>query len=150
MKRAFVALGSNLGDRLGHLRSAVKGLPGVIARSQVYESAPVGGPAQPDYLNAVVALETDLAPRELLAVCHELENAAGRVRRERWGPRPLDVDILLMDGVQLDDEDLQIPHPRMYERDFVLAPLADVAPDMVEPSRAATARAGMRVHPLSL
>jgi 2-amino-4-hydroxy-6-hydroxymethyldihydropteridine diphosphokinase len=141
MPRAYLALGSNLGDRAANLQSAVDGLARadeirVVALSRVYETAPVGGPAQDDYLNAVVAIETDLEPHDVLRVAHRLEDAAGRVRRERWGPRTLDVDVLLYDDVRVDDADLTVPHPRMWERGFVLAPLRDVAPDLVDPSAA--------------
>lgn len=132
MTRAFLSLGSNLGDRRKHLSEAVGSLgPSVRAVSPVYETDPVGGPEQGRFLNLVVELDTELSPRELLAVCHRLESAAGRVRQQRWGPRSLDVDIVWIDGVALDEPDLQIPHPRMHERRFVLAPLADLAPDLV-------------------
>jgi 2-amino-4-hydroxy-6-hydroxymethyldihydropteridine diphosphokinase len=135
--RAYLALGSNLGDRLAHLQLAVDtlaGTPGirVHALSRVYETAPVGGPPQDAYLNAVVAIETDLDPHELLRRCRAIEQLAARERTERWGPRTLDVDVLLIDGTRLDTEDLTIPHPRMWERGFVLAPLRDVAPDLVD------------------
>jgi 2-amino-4-hydroxy-6-hydroxymethyldihydropteridine diphosphokinase len=104
----------------------------VVAVSPVYETEPVGGPdAQPPYLNLVVELATERSPRQLLAECARLEAAAHRVRTERWGPRTLDVDILWMDGVTVDDADLQIPHPRLRERRFVLAPWRDLAPDLV-------------------
>ena len=93
---------------------------------------PVGGPDQGRFLNVVVEIRTDLAPRDLLAVCHRLEAAAERVRQERWGPRTLDVDILLIEGVTVDEPDLCIPHPRWRERRFVLRPLADIAPHLVE------------------
>jgi 2-amino-4-hydroxy-6-hydroxymethyldihydropteridine diphosphokinase len=127
-----VALGSNLGDRWHQLRGAAAGLPDVVAVSPVYETEPVGGPpGQGRYLNAVVELDTDLSPRQLLAVCRRLEDAAGRVRAERWGPRPLDADVLLVGDLHVDDPDLQVPHPRMWERAFVLVPLADLAPDLV-------------------
>lgn len=134
--RAYLALGSNLGDRLGHLRAAVAALDehraiSVVAVSRVYETDPVGGPVQDDYLNAVVAIDTDLAPLELLAVTQGLEAAAVRVRGERWGPRTLDVDVLLYEGVESEDPTLTLPHPRMWERGFVLAPLRDIAPDLV-------------------
>jgi 2-amino-4-hydroxy-6-hydroxymethyldihydropteridine diphosphokinase len=130
--RTFLALGSNLGDRWGHLRTAVAALPDVVAISPVYETDPVGGPeGQGAYLNLVVELDTELTPRQLLAVAQGLEEAAGRVRAERWGPRTLDVDILLIGDQRVDDEDLQVPHPRMWERAFVLVPLADLAPDLV-------------------
>lgn len=130
--RAFLGLGSNLGDRWARLREAVASLDGVVAVSPVYETDPEGGPpGQGQYLNCVVELDTELTPRQLLGVCHRLEAAAGRVRTERWGPRPLDVDVLLYGDVELDDEDLEVPHPRMWDRRFVLAPLADLAPDLV-------------------
>jgi 2-amino-4-hydroxy-6-hydroxymethyldihydropteridine diphosphokinase len=129
--RALLGLGSNLGDRRGHLVDAVGSLGAVTAVSPVYETDPVGGPGgQPAYLNIVVAIETELSPRELLGVCHRLEAAADRVRAERWGPRTLDVDILWIDGVTVDEPDLVVPHPRMRQRRFVMAPLADIAPDI--------------------
>ena len=130
--RAFVALGSNLGDRWAHLREAVAGLPDVVAVSPVYETEAVGGPAgQPPYLNAVVELDTELSPRRLLEVARRLEEEAGRVRAERWGPRTLDVDVLLVGDLVVDEPDLQVPHPRLWQRAFVLVPLADLAPDVV-------------------
>lgn len=130
--RAFVALGSNLGDRRAHLRAAVAGLPDVVAVSGVYETDPVGGPGgQPPYLNAVVELDTALGPRQLLEVAGRLEEAAGRVRAERWGPRTLDVDVLLVGDLAVDDPDLVVPHSRMRERAFVLVPLHDLAPELV-------------------
>ena len=129
--RAYLGIGANLGDRAAHLQSAVDRLadaPGVdvVAVSPVYETAPVGGPSQPDYLNAVVAVDTSLTPHELLEIAHRLEAAAQRVRGERWGPRTLDVDLLLVGDLTVDDPDLVVPHPRMTERAFVLVPLADV------------------------
>lgn len=130
MTRALLGLGSNLDDRRAHLRAAVDGLPGVVQVSPVYETKPVGGPEQGPYLNLVVEIDTDLQPRALLAHCQELELQSGRVRRIRWGPRTLDVDILWMDGISVDEEDLVIPHPRMRDRAFVMIPLADVAPDI--------------------
>jgi 2-amino-4-hydroxy-6-hydroxymethyldihydropteridine diphosphokinase len=136
-RRAFLGIGSNLGDRLSYLQLAVDALsrtPGVrvTAVSRVYETAPVGGPAQGSFLNAVVAIETELDEQELLGRSQAVEQLASRVRVERWGPRTLDVDILLVDGAQVDRPDLTIPHPRMWERGFVLAPLRDVAPDLVD------------------
>jgi 2-amino-4-hydroxy-6-hydroxymethyldihydropteridine diphosphokinase len=130
--RALLGMGSNLGDRRRHLAEAVESLgDAVVEVSPVYETEPVGGPGGQDpYLNLVARLETDLSPRELLGVCHRLETAAGRVRGERWGPRTLDVDILWIDGVTVDEPDLTVPHPRMRQRRFVMAPLADVAPDL--------------------
>lgn len=129
--RAFVALGSNVGDRRAHLRRAVAGLPDVVAVSAVYETDPVGGPAgQGPYLNAVVELATDLGPRQLLDVARRLEAEAGRERGERWGPRTLDVDVLLVGDLTVDEADLVVPHPRLWERPFVLVPLHDLAPEV--------------------
>lgn len=126
--RAYLGLGSNLGDRRAHLRQAVAGLPDVVAVSPVYETEPVGGPAgQGPYLNLVVALDTDRSPRQLLDLAHQLEAAAGRVRTEHHGPRTLDVDVLLVGDLCINEPDLVVPHPRMWERRFVLAPLADLA-----------------------
>ena len=132
--RAFLALGSNLGDREAFLREAVGSLSEVVAVSPVYETEPVGGPGgQGAYLNIVVELDTDLSPRALLGVCHRLESAAGRVREERWGPRTLDVDILWHQSGPVVEPDLEVPHPRMAERRFVMEPFADIAPDLVAP-----------------
>lgn len=129
--RAFIGLGSNLGDRWALLRSALAGLPDVVAVSSVYETDPVGGPeGQGPYLNCVVELDTDLTPRQLLEAAQRLELEAGRVRVERWGPRTLDVDILLVDDLVVDEPDLVVPHPRLWERDFVVVPLAELAPDL--------------------
>ena len=134
-RRAFIGLGSNLGDRRGHLRAAVDQLEAVgdvTAVSPLYETAPVGGPAgQDDYLNLVGELATSDSPRTLLERCQALETAAHRERAERWGPRTLDADVLYIDGDLVDEPDLVVPHPRMWERRFVLAPLADLAPDLV-------------------
>ena len=130
--RAFLGLGSNMGDRWAQLRAAVDSLPDVVAVSPVYETDPVGGPeGQGPYLNCVVMLITDRTPRQLLSLCRELEAAAGRKRGERWGARTLDVDVLLVGDAVVDDPDLQVPHPRMGERAFVTVPLADLAPDLV-------------------
>jgi 2-amino-4-hydroxy-6-hydroxymethyldihydropteridine diphosphokinase len=134
--RAYLALGSNLGDRLAHLQRGVDGLAAidgisVLAVSRVYETEPVGGPSQDDYLNAVVSIDTTLNPRGLLDVAMAVEQLADRVRVERWGPRTLDVDILLFGDDSVHEPDLEIPHPRMHERAFVLAPLHDVAPERV-------------------
>ena len=131
MTRAFLGLGSNLGDRARHLADAIAAIPDLVAVSPTYETDPVGGPEQGPYLNVVVELDTDRTPRELLELGRVLETAAGRVRTERWGPRTLDVDVLLVGDLQVDEPDLQVPHPRLWERAFVLIPLADLAPDLV-------------------
>lgn len=129
--RTFLSLGSNLGDRRVHLRNAIDSLPDVVAVSPLYETDPVGGPHQGPYLNVVVELDTALEPMALLGLCHRIESAADRVRGERWGPRTLDVDIVWMEGVEMNDPILTIPHPHWRERRFVLAPLRDLAPDLV-------------------
>ena len=136
--RAFVAMGSNLGDRCQSLREAAARLeqdPGIelVSRSRVYETQPVGPPQGP-YLNAVVELRTSLGPRALLGRLFEIERVAGRRRsRERNAPRTLDLDLLLFDDVCLDEPDLVVPHPRMHERGFVLEPLCDLDPALVHP-----------------
>ncbi len=147
--RAAVALGSNLGDRLGHLRRAVDALEAVgrvEAVSALYETEPVGGPEQGPYLNAVVLLDTDLEPRDLLAELHRIEAEAGRTREVRWGPRTLDLDLVVYEGRVVDSDDLAVPHPRAAERRFVLAPLVDVWPDapLGEGTTAAGALSGLR------
>lgn len=126
--RAYLGLGSNLGDRRAHLRDAIEAMPDVVDVSPVYETEPVGGPpGQSPYLNVVVALDTELTPRQLLELGRRLEEAAGRVRTVKDGPRTLDVDVLLVGDLRVDEPDLVVPHPRMWQRRFVLAPLADLA-----------------------
>ena len=110
-------------------------LPDVVAVSPVYETDPVGGPEQGAYLNCVVELDTERSPQELLALAHELEQAAARVRTVRWGPRTLDVDVLLVGDLHVDEPDLIVPHPRLRERSFVLIPLHDLAPELVPEGR---------------
>ena len=132
--RAFVGLGSNLGDRRAFLTAAVRDLPNKVAVSGVYKTAPIGGPAQGPFLNLVVEMRTSVGPYDLLAICQQLEASAGRARTERWGPRTLDVDVLLYGEYEHDDTELTIPHPRMNERAFVLYPLAELAPELL-PSR---------------
>jgi 2-amino-4-hydroxy-6-hydroxymethyldihydropteridine diphosphokinase len=139
-RRAVLAVGSNLGDRLGTLQecvAAIGRLPGtdVLASSPVYETDPVGGPAQPDYLNAVLVIQTSLPPTELLEAAHRIEADFGRVRGERFGPRTLDIDIIAYSGEVSDDPVLTLPHPRAHERAFVLAPWHDVDPHAELPAR---------------
>jgi 2-amino-4-hydroxy-6-hydroxymethyldihydropteridine diphosphokinase len=143
--RVFLSLGSNLGDRMEHLRQGVESLPGLVAVSPVYETAPVGGPDQGAFLNIVAELDVDLDPYELLGLCHRIESAAQRVRDVRWGPRTLDVDIIWMDGVEMDTERLTVPHVRWKERRFVLAPLRDLAPDLVTTQDVEQAEGTVRV-----
>jgi 2-amino-4-hydroxy-6-hydroxymethyldihydropteridine diphosphokinase len=135
---AYLGLGANLGDRLANLQRAVDLLnanPGlrVVVSSRIWETEPVGGPDQPDYLNAVVRVEVDLEPQELLAACQGVEQALGREREVRWGPRTIDVDVLLVGDTVSDDPTLTVPHPRMLERAFVLLPLLELDPDPVLP-----------------
>ena len=141
MTRALVSLGTNLGDRAAHLRDGVarvvNGEPHQISR--VYQTTPVGGVAQDDFWNLALAVETTASPRELLERARSAEAAAGRERTVRWGPRTLDVDILWIDGYESDDPELTVPHPRMWERLFVLVPLAEIAPDVATPERIARA-----------
>ena len=132
-RTAYLGLGSNIGDRRTILRDAVAAIPEVVAVSPVYETDPVGGPEQDAFYNIVVELQTRRSPHELLELCRELEQAAGRVRRVRWGPRTLDVDVLLVDDLTVDSEDLTVPHPRMAQRNFVMVPLLDLAPDLEVP-----------------
>lgn len=131
VRRAAFSLGSNMGDRLGHLQSGIDGLTDapevrLVAVSSVYATDPVGGPAQPEYLNAVVTVDTEADPAELLALLRRVEAAAGRTRELRWGPRTLDVDLLAVGSLTVDTEELTLPHPRAHERAFVLCPWAEV------------------------
>lgn len=126
--RAFLGLGSNIGDRRSYLRHAVAAMPDVVAVSTVYETDPVGGPEQDAYLNIVVELDTTADPRQLLERCRSLEADAQRRRIVRWGPRTLDVDVLLVGDLVVDDDDLVVPHTRMHQRNFVMRPLLDLDP----------------------
>ncbi|MEL7210602.1 MAG: 2-amino-4-hydroxy-6-hydroxymethyldihydropteridine diphosphokinase [Actinomycetota bacterium] len=144
MTRAFLGLGSNLGDRRAILADAVAALPDVAAVSPLYETDPVGGPEQEPFLNLVVELDTERTARGLLEVCAQRETAAERVREVRWGPRTLDVDVLWIDGVTVDEPDLVVPHPRMWQRRFVLAPLRDLAPDLVSAAQVDAATGEVR------
>ena len=129
---AYIALGSNLGDREAHLKFAVEHIPGLRAVSGLYETDPVGGPDdQGPYLNMVAEVETRLDPYALLDLCRRIEAGAGRERKVRWGPRTLDLDVLLYEDIRIESVELTVPHPRMWERRFVLAPLAEIAPQRV-------------------
>ncbi len=137
---AYIALGSNLGDREGMIRGAVERLrcdPGIndVQVSSLHEYPAVGGPpGQGSYLNAAARLETKLEPLELLHLLLHIERELGRERRERWGPRTIDLDLLLFDDLVIDTPDLTVPHPRMHERRFVLEPLAEIAGPVLHPS----------------
>jgi len=139
-RQAVLALGSNLGDRQDILQGGVDAIAGIegvrlTGVSPVYETVPVGGPPQPDYLNAVVLAEVTISSRDLLDRLHEVEAAFDRVRLVRWGPRTIDIDIITVAGEHSDDPDLTLPHPRAHERAFVLGPWHDVDPDAVLPGR---------------
>ncbi len=133
MRQAYLSLGSNVGDRAGHLSTglAIVAAGDEYRVSQVYETEPVGGVQQDDFWNLVVEITTEATPRELLERCRLAEAAAGRTREVRWGPRTLDVDVLLVGAETSNDPEILVPHPRMYERLFVLIPLAELAPDLV-------------------
>jgi len=136
MPLAYLAFGSNLGDRMGQMRAALTALEGqypirLQAMSAVYENRAVGMGNADDFLNAVVAVQTELEPEVLLDACLAVENQLGRVRTGVWAPRTIDLDILVYDELVLDSERLHLPHPRIAERDFVAQPLSDIAPDLV-------------------
>lgn len=132
----YIALGTNLGDRLANLRSAIEALAPdvrITRESTIYETPPWGYTDQPAFLNMVVEAATSLNPRALLAYLKKREDELGRIESFRYGPRQIDLDILFYDDLVLNEDDLQIPHPRLHERAFVLVPLADLAPDLEHP-----------------
>ncbi len=138
---AYLALGSNLGDRERALREAIARISAARGvnfsrASRVYETAPVGPVEQPAFLNMVIEVEVgeEVSARDLLKLAKQIESDLGRQRRERWGPREIDVDILWIEGEQVEEPDFRVPHPEMWERAFVMAPLADLAPEMRTPS----------------
>lgn len=138
MNTAFISIGSNIGDRLHHLTEAVRALHSherieVAKVSSIYETVPVGYTDQDDFLNLAVSVETSLDPFELLTACQQIENGLGRVRDIRWGPRTVDLDILLYNNDNIEAENLVVPHPRMGERAFVLVPLLEIAPTIGHP-----------------
>lgn len=139
-----------MGDSAGLLEEAVKeigrlGDTEVLGRSAVYRTAPLGGVDQNDFLNMVVEVATELAPRPLLAALQDLERRLGRVRAERWGPRTMDIDIVWYDGLDIAEPDLEIPHPRVRERRFVLEPLSELAPELVLPGGSTVKQALQKV-----
>ena len=148
MPRSFLGLGTNLGDREAELRRAVEHLSAsgdVVAVSSLYETEPMGGPPQGLFLNIVVELNTEDSPEELLERCRELETMALRVRSVRNGPRTLDVDVLWVEGETRNSEELTVPHPQMFERRFVLEPLAELAPELVDAQVLAASFGDVRV-----
>jgi len=134
--RYVIGLGANLGDRAATFESALSAMArlGYIqAVSRLFETAPVGGPVQPDYYNAAASLQTSFSPRELLKRLLGIEQKHGRIRNERWGPRLLDLDILWLEGIAVDEPGLRVPHARLEERNFALIPLLDIAPGAQDP-----------------
>lgn len=135
MSRAYIGLGSNMGDRLSYLKAGLRAIAAatpeviVIGKSSVYDSEPVGMTDQPDFYNAVVAVETTLDPYQLLSLLHKIEIDMGRQRITRWGPRTLDLDVLMYAEVEQDDPKLILPHPRLTERRFVLEPMLEIEPE---------------------
>lgn len=134
--RAFLGLGGNIGEPARAMATALRKLNGqagvrIVRVSSLYRTPPWGKKDQPDFLNAVAEIKTDLSPRELLDLCLETERLLKRDRRERWGPRSIDLDILTFGGARVAEENLEIPHPRMLERAFVLVPLAEIAPTLM-------------------
>jgi 2-amino-4-hydroxy-6-hydroxymethyldihydropteridine diphosphokinase len=132
---AYVGVGSNLGDRKTTIQAAITALPGVVAVSKLRETDPVGVTEQPAFLNGAVALETELSARELLERLLAIERELGRERRERWGPRTIDLDLLLYGSETVDEPGLTVPHPLLHERRFVLEPLAELEPELLVPGR---------------
>lgn len=126
MNTAYLSLGSNLGDRVANLAAAVRLLQGVAAVSSVYETVPQGKTDQPDFLNLAVQVRTALDPLAYLHTCQEVERSLGRVRKERWGPRSIDIDIALWNQERVALPDLAIPHPRVHERAFVMIPVLEL------------------------
>jgi 2-amino-4-hydroxy-6-hydroxymethyldihydropteridine diphosphokinase len=133
--RAYVGVGANLGDREATIRTALAALPGVVAVSALRETEPVGVVDQPPFLNGAAALETQLSARELLDLLLAVERELGRERGERWGPRTIDLDLLLFGGETIDEPGLTVPHPRLHERRFALEPLVDLDPELAIPGR---------------
>jgi 2-amino-4-hydroxy-6-hydroxymethyldihydropteridine diphosphokinase len=132
---AYVGLGSNLGDRETTIQAAIAALPGVVAVSELRETDPVGVTEQPPFLNGAIALETELSPRDLLERLLAVERELGRERRERWGPRTIDLDLLLYGDETTDEPGLTVPHASLHERRFALEPLAELDPQLVVPGR---------------
>lgn len=151
MSFAYISIGSNIGDRLNHLVEAIRALHSqvnvvVSTVSSIYETAPVGFTDQADFLNIVVRVETELDAYELLEVCQKVEHERGRVRDIRWGPRTVDLDILLYNNDNVVAENLVVPHPRMHERAFVLTPLLEIAPTASHPVTGTLYREESAVH----
>ncbi|MBI1744454.1 2-amino-4-hydroxy-6-hydroxymethyldihydropteridine diphosphokinase [Candidatus Acetothermia bacterium] len=138
MARAYIGLGSNVGDREVFLEKAIEMLGDskrvkILRRAGFYETEPVGREDQPWFINTVAEIETSCSPEKLLAYTHSIELKLGRHQREHWGPREIDLDILLYENRVLDTPTLKVPHPQLHQRRFVLAPLCELAPDLIHP-----------------
>ena len=152
-RRAYLGLGSNVGDRQEYLREAIRRVAGadgvnLLRQSRVYETEPIGITDQPEFLNMVVEVEIaeEMEARELLALVRQIEKDVGRTKRERWGPREIDVDVLLVGEERVKEADFEVPHPRMWERAFVMAPLAELAPEVKGPTGETAAEVAERLR----
>lgn len=136
MDNVFISMGSNLGDKIGNCRRAVNEIAGfceVIRVSSLYETEPVGKEDQPNFINCVSQIETNLSPHKLLKKLNSIEEKLGRVRHEKWGPRTIDLDIIFYNDLIINESDLIIPHPRAHLRRFVLEPICEIAPEFIHP-----------------
>lgn len=136
MQRVYIGIGSNLGNRALHCRQAIENIASfsdVTAVSSYYETEPVGNEDQPHFINCAIEIMTDAKPHELLEKLHSIEKKFGKLRKEKWGPRTIDLDIIIYGDEIIDDPDLKIPHPEAHKRRFVLEPLAEIAPGLIHP-----------------
>ena len=136
MQRVFIGIGSNLGDTIGNCKIALDEIGNfaeIVRISSLYETEPVGNEDQPNFINSVVEINTDLSPHGLLTHLKSIEDKLGRVRGEKWGPRVIDLDIIFYDDLVIKDDDLIIPHPRAHLRRFVLEPICEIAPEFIHP-----------------
>jgi 2-amino-4-hydroxy-6-hydroxymethyldihydropteridine diphosphokinase len=150
-RSAYVGIGTNLGDRIGNIERALAAIGEVgriVAQSSIYRTKPWGNPKQPWFANAVILLETKLSPHALLAALKRIEQNMGRVATKRWGPRVIDLDLLLYDELEIDDPDLRVPHAHLRERAFVLVPLAEIDGRFRDSAQAlpASERAGVELY----
>jgi len=151
MNHAFISIGSNIGERSRHLKNAVRALHlqegiVVLSVSSIYETAPVGFTDQSDFFNIVIEVSTTLSPHQLLGVCQKIEHDLGRIRTLRWGPRIVDLDILLYNSDNITTDNLIVPHPRMHERAFVLIPLLEISPEAADPVTGQQYKEAKAVH----
>jgi len=136
MDKVFISIGSNLGDKIGSCKMALDEIGNfaeIVGTSSLYETEPVGNEDQPNFINSVAEIRTDLSPHELLGHLNSIEQKLGRVRDEKWGPRTIDLDIIFYNDKEIKDDDLIIPHPRAHLRRFVLEPICEIAPGFIHP-----------------